>query len=162
MKSIKKISVLVLLLVSAFIFTACDDSGDSDGNNSGENEILREYKIGDTGPSGVGIVFYVTDNGTHGLEAAPGNQSTNISWASAAGKARAYSGGGKTDWFLPSKDELVELYSQRDTVGGFIDDAYWSSSEAGSTHAWVVFFPSGTLRDNWKTASRCVRAIRAF
>jgi len=33
-------------------------------------EVIEPYKIGDTGPAG-GIVFYVTDNGLHGLEAAP-------------------------------------------------------------------------------------------
>jgi hypothetical protein len=33
--------------------------------------VTRGYAIGDTGPSGVGIVFYVTDGGLHGLEVAP-------------------------------------------------------------------------------------------
>ena len=37
------------------------------------------YEIGDTGPAG-GIVFYVNDNGLHGLEAAPEDQSGNASW----------------------------------------------------------------------------------
>jgi hypothetical protein len=32
---------------------------------------VKTYAIGDTGPSGVGIVFYITDGGRHGLEAAP-------------------------------------------------------------------------------------------
>jgi hypothetical protein len=34
-----------------------------------------KYAIGGTGPAG-GIVFYVTDGGTHGLEAAPADQGT--------------------------------------------------------------------------------------
>ncbi len=34
------------------------------------------YAVGDTGPAG-GIVFYVTDGGLHGLEAAPENVSTD-------------------------------------------------------------------------------------
>jgi len=33
--------------------------------------VSISYAIGDTGPSGVGIVFYKTDLGVHGLEAAP-------------------------------------------------------------------------------------------
>ena len=37
------------------------------------------YTIGETGPAG-GKVFYVTDGGTHGLEAAPVDQSTSASW----------------------------------------------------------------------------------
>jgi len=38
------------------------------------------YNIGDTGPSGVGKVCYITDSGLHGLEAAPSDQSTGIAW----------------------------------------------------------------------------------
>lgn len=41
------------------------------------DEIL--YAIGDEGPAG-GIVFYVTDGGLHGLEAAPEDQSTGVQW----------------------------------------------------------------------------------
>ena len=37
------------------------------------------YSIGDTGPAG-GIVFDVTDDGLHGLEAAPEDASTSIEW----------------------------------------------------------------------------------
>ena len=40
--------------------------------------------------------------------------------------------GGYDDWFLPSKDELNELYKQKDTVGGFASVSYWSSSEDSS------------------------------
>jgi hypothetical protein len=43
MKSIKKTSVLVLLLVSAFIFTACDDSGDSDNDSETAPSIYGSW-----------------------------------------------------------------------------------------------------------------------
>lgn len=45
---------------------------DSSGNIICRN-VPRTYAIGDTGPAG-GIVFYVTDGGLHGLEAAPEDQ----------------------------------------------------------------------------------------
>jgi len=55
----------------------------------------------------------------------------------AAGLARAYRGGGYSDWFLPSIDELYQLYLNRDVIGGFADHTwYWSSSEYTSTLAW--------------------------
>jgi hypothetical protein len=38
-----------------------------------------QYKIGDRGPAG-GFVFYVSNDGQHGLEAAPVDQSTGIRW----------------------------------------------------------------------------------
>ena len=49
--------------------------------------LLKTYAIGDTGPAG-GKVFYTTNNGLHGLEAAPEDQSDdshgnfNVHWGS--------------------------------------------------------------------------------
>jgi hypothetical protein len=43
------------------------------------NNTPAVYAIGDTGPAG-GIVFYITDLGIHGLEAAPADQSTGAAW----------------------------------------------------------------------------------
>ena len=42
------------------------------------NAIVPTYAIGDIGPAG-GWVFYVTDDGLHGLEAAPVDQA-NAAW----------------------------------------------------------------------------------
>jgi hypothetical protein len=82
----------------------------------------------------------------------------------AAYVASSYTGGGKSDWFLPSKNELNELFLQRAVVGGFVSDQYWSSSdEAGSgTHARSQHFGTGG-EDAWqKEGVYCVRPIRAF
>ena len=44
--------------------------------------------------------------------------------------ARAYQGGGMTDWSLPSFSELNALYNypNRNAIGGFTNWDYWSSS----------------------------------
>ena len=47
---------------------------------------------------------------------------------SAGGRAARYRGGGKTDWFLPSKDELNQMYAHPSMVGELARGGYWSSS----------------------------------
>ena len=80
----------------------------------------------------------------------------------AAGIAKAYGGGGYTDWFLPSKDELNELYMQNNVVGGFAGDYYWSSTEVGAGGAcWEAFYNGNQLQGN-KALDGRVRAVRAF
>jgi len=79
----------------------------------------------------------------------------------AATAARAYTGGG-VSWFLPSKDELNELHSQRTIVGGFAAVDYWSSSQNGADNAWAQDFGSGFQSNVIKISTRFVRPVRAF
>ncbi|MDA9316815.1 DUF1566 domain-containing protein, partial [Polaribacter sp.] len=67
----------------------------------------------------------------------------------AAGLARAYTGGGHNDWFLPSKDELNEIYQNKATIntaaasnGGsdLTSSYYWSSKELDSVYAGFQYF----------------------
>jgi hypothetical protein len=81
----------------------------------------------------------------------------------AAGLARAYTGGGYSDWFLPSSDELTQMYINRVAIGGFsVTSWYWSSSESDSGNALEVMFSDGTLGITNKDVNCRVRAIRAF
>ena len=82
---------------------------------------------------------------------------------------------GYTDWYLPSKDELKEMYNTignggpEGNIGGFSSGHYWSSSEYeyGSDHsAWYVslYFGYagyiGQSRNKYDTYK--VRVIRTF
>ena len=127
------------------------------------------------------------------LEAAPSDQSSGIAWCSntnlllgTAGKnigtgmantttaattctsgairiAADYSNNSKTDWHLPSRDEWRELYIQRATVGGFLTDDYWSSSESSATYAWFQRFSDSKQYSRFKTYNtHGVRLVRAF
>lgn len=69
---------------------------------------------------------------------------------------------GYDDWFLPSKNELSLLYQQKEAVGGFSTDYYWSSSEYDTLKAWQIYFPYGIEHINSKDSTAGVRAIRAF
>jgi len=128
-------------------------------------------QVGDTGPGG-GVVFFVdlTDSGSYTyLEVGP-DLNGQYTWNAAVDAARSYQGGGKSDWYLPSKDELWIMYKQRSSVGGFATDYYansyafdfyWSSTP-GASHAWIQGFGSGEQSDSNNTNLNRVRPVRAF
>ncbi|MCP4265002.1 MAG: DUF1566 domain-containing protein [Candidatus Brocadiaceae bacterium] len=58
-------------------FEGCNGTEWVSFTSSGSEDAL--YAIGDDGPAG-GKVFYVTDSGLHGMEAAPADQSTGAAW----------------------------------------------------------------------------------
>jgi hypothetical protein len=84
--------------------------------------------------------------------------------------------GGKSDWFLPSKEELNKMYVNlwRGTdddagnatytkVGGFAAYYYWSSSEFNTLVAWHQYFDDGDQDLISKNGYYLrVRAVRAF
>ena len=78
--------------------------------------------------------------------------------------ARAYGGPNNlTDWHLPSKDELNQLYINRAIVGGFSSFFFWSSSESAASTAWSNFFASGSQNASGKGSTTIyVRPVRAF
>jgi hypothetical protein len=86
----------------------------------------------------------------------------------AAGLARAYTGGGYTDWFLPSIDELNLMYSNigqgssLGNIGNFADEYYWSSTEFDYYSAWEQIFSNGAQYNSDKAYTPNVRAVRAF
>jgi hypothetical protein len=69
---------------------------------------------------------------------------------------------GYSDWFLPSRDELNQMYLQKTVIGGFANDTYYSSSEYDPNLVWVLYFPNGTQFSRNKNVSNFVRAVRAF
>jgi len=82
---------------------------------------------------------------------------------SAAGTAAAYRGGGKSDWSLPSKDELAALYQQGSVVPGLTADGYWSSSQSpDDARAWVINLSFGQSFPGNKEYFFRLRPIRAF
>jgi len=78
-----------------------------------------------------------------------------------------YRGGGKDDWFLPSKDELNELYRNKHLFDNLPDYYYWSSTEGntneqGGVYIWGHNFTNGQQGQFLKSVTNNTRAIRAF
>jgi hypothetical protein len=68
------------------------------------------------------------------------------------------------EWFLPSTEELVAMYTNLhlNTIGGFAAGVYWSSSENSATQAIQVSFINGVGGPADKTTTNRVRACRTF
>jgi hypothetical protein len=101
----------------------------------------------------------------------------------AAFSADAYAGGGFTDWFLPSRDELNAMcnYSRNPTTPptgvctgsqdgtfstgtyGFASGGYWSSTQLGAFGAWAQSLVDGLqVSGVFKVGPVRVRPVRAF
>jgi hypothetical protein len=168
--------------------------------------LMRDYKVGDTGPSG-GWVFYENPNyakdGWRYLEAAPVDQSAGAKWGcfrtpttgargtaigtgkqntqdiltvcadrdTAAALCAGYMLNGVGGWFLPSRDELAQLYRALRAPGladfgdtGRVDNvSYWASSQQTTDMATHIdFADNGRVHSDDKDFPRRVRAIRSF
>ena len=119
-----------------------------------------------TGATGTAVGTGSTNTGA--IIAAQGATETSY----AAGLARAYTGGSYTDWFLPSKEELHQMYTNRATINttasansgsNFTTNYFWSSTEYVSNSAWAQHFGVGRQAIKGKGSTNySVRAVRDF
>jgi hypothetical protein len=94
----------------------------------------------------------------------------------AANRVSGYTGGGMTDWYLPSRDEIAALYfyPNRDAIGGFAPSNYWSSTQSENASplndhdqpynngAYVLHFGNSIFGEMGKEFHAGVRPVRAF
>jgi hypothetical protein len=121
--------------------------------------VAYSFEVGSKGPGG-GIVFYVDQSGSKGLEAKASDESGKLTWVKAIAAAGAHGSG----WHLPTKEELNLLYEQRTVVGGFDNTkSYWSSTANDNSNAWRHDFDDfGMQYHSDKNGTLKARAIRAF
>ena len=72
------------------------------------------------------------------------------------------SAGAKSDWFLGSLGEMKLIYDNLQGLGGFVENYYWSSSEANASLAWLQSLRNGLWSDFSKGSYLYVRPVRAF
>ena len=119
---------------------------------------IEWYNGAFTTTSATGTAIGTGLSNTDAIIASQGAVTTNY----AAGLARAYGGGGYSDWYLPSKDELNQLYLNRVAIGGFASAFYWSSTEATQFFTWRQNLNTGVQDTLGKSGLMYVRAIRTF
>ena len=129
--------------------------------------------IAATTDQSAGVMWYkgtYTTTGATGTAIGTGLANTNAIIANqgntgryAAKLCRDYKGGGYSDWFLPSKDELLRLFINRVAIGGFHNNSYyWSSTEYDNFNAWSLLFTYVFEVKNKENNVYAVRAVRRF
>jgi hypothetical protein len=138
-----------------------------------------------------GIIFYIDGTGLNGLIAATSNQvaaewgchGTLIGTSTEIGTGQANTTAivngcsqagiaaricndlelnGYSDWFLPSQDELNQMYLQKTVIGGFSYTMYSSSSEYDASDVWIQHFGNGGMWIGSRVSPHDVRAVRAL
>lgn len=81
----------------------------------------------------------------------------------AASMCLSFATGSYSEWFLPTIDELIILYNNKEIIGGFsTGSSYWSSSETASNGAYGVNFSTGAKVSYYKDGSARIRPISYF
>lgn len=81
-------------------------------------------------------------------------------WATANAMCMGSTVADYTDWRLPTKEELMILYTNRNSIGDFGYTRYWSSSQEENSTCWIIHFSNGEL-GTYDCSSSCgVRAVR--
>lgn len=144
---------------------------------------------------GGGIVFYLDEEGKHGLITATIDKSTrkrnrgetyihtnevrdgittgtfNTKRLNAmkgtdendAQVAENYQETKLSDWYLPTRYDLIKLYRNRSVIGGYSEFAKgWKSTEVSSVNEWYQSFVTGGEFSNGKDDATYIRVIRKF
>jgi phage baseplate assembly protein gpV len=93
-------------------------------------------------------------------------QAGNVAATCAAAYCADLTSGGQSDWYLPSLAEMKMVYDVVHlnlSVGGFVYNQYWTSSEYDATTAWNQNFQQGGQSTYpGKSYSTYVRPVRRF
>lgn len=74
-----------------------------------------------------------------------------------------YRGGGFSDWYLPSIQELAKIYTNAATPGYVSENGWlWSSSVFSSTNCWGLLFSVPYVDGHNRYNRNYVRAVRGF
>ncbi len=177
---------LILIALSMLFFSSCKKSKFRIGRNYQGGIIAYVDASGEHGliaapndQCGFGGALPEADWGYTNGTSIPGADGTTIgtgaqntldimNGCSTAGIAARICGdlelGGYSDWYLPSKDELNQLFLNKISIGGFSEQSsYWSSSEVGTDNAWIQYFLEGEQISLFsKDYTFNVRAVRSF
>ena len=169
---------IVWATTAAFCYAAGSDSGTSNCQTNSIYSNAAGQAASRTAATAIGKGMANT-NQVHARLTTAGGALTNTY---AAGIAFAFTNNSKTDWHLPSKDELNQMCKWQRGVAwisdatvctggtlnsgrgasGFSTVTYWGSSEGDDGSAWNQSFDTGNQFNADKDNAVYVRPVRAF
>lgn len=146
MKKIKLVLFVFVSVISLVMIHDSDSFGEGDGERAegteGVKEIGREgdrfiaYEDGTVLDTATGLLWASKDNGE------------GITWDNAIKYCENYTGGGYTDWRMPTQDELSKIYDKkkRNKHGAHVNKwieitamSVWASEFRDSKAACMIF-----------------------
>jgi hypothetical protein len=132
--------------------------------------VVAGYSVGDTGPGG-GTIYYkpgTYSGGWRYLEVSPNDLHSGRGWTLANSDCTGYGGGGKNDWNLPTRDQLLKLYTAKTegliSISNFSLNWYWTSEKFSNGYYYVGYIiGDGHYPTNLQQSDLLpVRAVRQF
>ena len=121
-------------------------------------DLNNPIKDDNIGPAG-GIVFMKHDDGTL-VECWTQDEPNLMTWDEARERVQTLNYGGSNDWSLPTKNESDKMFDNKNKIGKFQHDYYWSDTEYDESRARFQYFSTGNQSNLSKNLSLRVRAIR--
>ena len=178
-------------------FMAGFDGGDSDvdSDSDGDTDVDAGFDSGEDGGGDIDTDTATdTETDTAVVDCVGGrydvvnglcwqhpSASALYAWQGAMDYCEALSLGGYTDWYLPSRQNFVDMLGGCEASvlsgdGGFCDscagsavctnlfgvatDWYWSSSLGPDSNAWLAYFTNGGIGYDYLTDAHGVRCVR--
>ena len=92
------------------------------------------------------------------IEIAQFDLPTTTTWYNAKRECKELGKG----WRLPTKEELDEMYNNKDLIGNFVNTNYWSSTEYNSNYAWMQVFTHKLIAVTLKEGHINARAVKTI
>lgn len=154
--------------------TAANNFGPGGGfvfYNDTTNKLFYEAAPADVGAN---VIWSTNESVTSatGTAIGTGNSNTTLiadnvaAGASAADTVKALTTSGYSNWFLPSSDEISQIYTNIRDIGSFTAGVYyWTSTEVDSINATQRIVSTNASRSGDKNAANrkaLLRAVRTF
>jgi len=92
------------------------------------------------------------------IEIAQFDLPTTVTWYNAKRECKELGKG----WRLPTKEELDEIYNNKDLIGNFVNTNYWSSTEYNFDYAWMQVFTHKSIAITLKKGHINARAVKTI